>query len=324
MPNANEFDRAGGFTITDLVVVTAILAAGAAIPVVARAQFIGSARTVACMANLQGHGVALGAYREANRGKLPALFVGADPGAPLRAPGGGGGGTSWGTPDSNFATPAGRAEALEALGSNAMQNMWLVLDGSYMGGGEAAYKCPDDRAWVARATGSLKYGWTSPNNFSYSVQFPYAGMRQVPVSGSNPTQYELPGASGKPPKPDSTWNWADPNGTVLSKEGDSGKATYPDGGIYMADRNPRLAWAGPYPGNSNHKEDVCYVEKGGSNGKFATTDGKGGPGGEDIYVNRNTASPGGLPYVSPAGKDSDGFAKSPCTDTVLWPLNARK
>ena len=324
MATTSECRRAGGFTLSDLVVLTVVLAAGAAIPVAARAQYIGLGRKTACLANLEAHGVAFAAYKEANRGKLPALYVGADPGAALRAPVGTSGGTSWGSPDSGFRSPADRAAALSATGSNAMQNMWLIIDGDYMGGGEAAYKCPDDRKWSPRAHGSLKFGWTSPYNFSYSIQFPYAGSRQVAVTGSGPGRYELPGASAKPPKPDATWNWADPNGVVLAQGDNRGKPMYPDSGVYMADRNPRTTWTGPCPGNSNHDDGVCYVEKSGTSGKFATTDGKGGPGGDDIYVNRNVASPGGLPYVPPTGLDPAGFAKSPCTDTVLWPLNARQ
>ncbi|MCY2929140.1 MAG: hypothetical protein NTV86_06525 [Planctomycetota bacterium] len=318
MSKTNGRVRLGGFILTDLVVLVVLLTAVAAIPVAAGMGLAASARARACTANLKAHANAFFSYRNDNQNKLPALYVGADPGAAVNA------GTCWGDPDSGFNDKADRAAALKAMGSNAMQNVWLIIDGGYIGGGERAYKCPGDVKYSPRPEDSKKYGWVSPNNFSYSIQFPYGGTSQEALAGSDPVSYVLPGESAKPPKPDATWNWANPNGLVAAPGEHHGKAMYPETCIYMADRNPRAQWAGAFPGQSNHDGAICYLEKGATNGMVTAADGKIGFGRDDIYTNRKGT--GGLPWVDPAtGFDpgGSGFAKAPCTDTVLWPLDAR-
>ena len=305
MSMTNGNGRSAGFTISDLMAMTLTLAVAAAIPAAAVGQFISSGRRAACQANLASHGVAFQAYKTEYQGKLPALVKGGDPGQPL------GPATAVGGPDDTLR----KKEFLAALGTNAMQNVWLMIAGTYIGGGDAAYKCPADRDWRQRRAApgredKSKFGWTSPNEFSYGLHFPYAGTTQ--------------GKGGSPDKFDATWNWADPNGVVSADSESNGRPMYPDSGVYMADRNPRATWASAYPGNSNHEDSVGYVTKGGSGEMVTTTDGKIGSGQDDIYVNRNAATPGGLPYVAPDGKDAAGRAKAPCSDTVVWPLDKRE
>lgn len=317
MSKMNGHGRSGGFTMRDLVVTIAVVTLGvvlAAVLLSILGDMIDAAKMNSCKANLKAHGTAFFSYRDKNAGKLPALYVGADPGTPVSVA------TSWGGPDSSFNDPAERPAMLTALGSNAMQNMWLLIDGGYIGAGEAAYRCPNDRKYSPRPINSKKFGWTSPENFSYSVQFPYAGTSQIAVAGSVPVRFELPGASPTPPSPDATWNWADPNGVIAQGE-HAGKPMYPENCIYMADRNPRTSWDQAYPGNSNHEDLINFVEKGATNGAIAATDGKIGLEHDDIYTNRKGT--GGLPWVDAAEKDAAGRARGPCRDTVLWPLNQR-
>ncbi|MCY2929138.1 MAG: prepilin-type N-terminal cleavage/methylation domain-containing protein [Planctomycetota bacterium] len=325
--------RKQGFTLIELMVVIAIIAALAALLLPVIANMIEDARMNACKANLKAHGTAFFSYKDKNQGKLPVLYVAGNPGQKLGSPVTGTN-TSWGTADASFndSNTTTHDEMLSALGTNAMQNMWLLIDGGFIGGGEQAYKCPNDQKWAARAVGSLKFGWTSAYNFSYSIQFPYGGTTEIAAQSG--TGKVLPGADSDPPSPDNTWNWGNPNGTIsVASGGYSGKAMYPENCILMADRNTREAssdggtsdggWAA-VPGDFNHKGAICYLEKGATNGLAPTDDvtmAQVGMGRDDIYTNRQKS--GGLPYVDPSTGFEGKFAKAPCTDTVLWPLSER-
>lgn len=306
-----------GFTLIELMVVIAIIAALAALLLPVISDMIDNARARACTANLKSHGVAFFTYKQDNQGMLPVLFSHsagtyktlAYTDKVLAA------GTASGTPDDKLVT----TDAIRiAMGSNPMQNVWLVIDGGYVGGGEKAYRCPADGKYQARVSdATTKYGWTTAYQFSYSIAMPYAGTDDTKTT------------------PDATWNWANPNGLITggaaAGEADyKGKQMYSDSGIYMADRNPRKNWTTvAYPGNSNHGKGVCYVEKGGTNGFIETNDAKVGISNDDIYLNRNTTT--GLPYLAPSAATivtapstvNVGYSIVPCNDTVLWPLNAR-
>jgi hypothetical protein len=56
------------------------------------------------------------------------------------------------------------------LGSNGMQNVWLLLKENLVG--PTSFHCPADKTWTPRET-AAKYGWTAPTQFSYGVHFPY-------------------------------------------------------------------------------------------------------------------------------------------------------
>jgi hypothetical protein len=300
------------------MVVIAIIAALAAILLPVIGGLLESARTRACQRKMDTYSKAFYSYKSNSQNKLPALFRVGDPGMLLS------GATIKGKPDDRLGStdPAKAAELRQVLGSNAMQNVWLLLDGEYMGGGEDAFKCPGDGAWKPRNIPAAqeedsKFGWTDPKNFSYGLHFPYEaqGAPGMPdaTTGAYPDIKDMPKES---------WNFACPNGIVTSAAGDDiNKAMYPDNCIYLADRNPRRTWEAAYSANSNHEEGLVYLEKGGSCNVYKGVDGKAGYGRDDVYQNRDKS--GGLPVVSAEGKDVDGLAKAPCTDTAIWPLDTR-
>ncbi len=57
-----------------------------------------------------------------------------------------------------------------ALGTNTMQNMWLLIDAGYLPA--HGFQCPADGGYRTREA-NTKYGWTSHNEFSYGMQNPY-------------------------------------------------------------------------------------------------------------------------------------------------------
>ena len=104
---------------------------------------------------------------------------------------------------------------------------------------------------------------------------------------------------------------------------DTNKPAYPNNGILLTDRNPRRTWEAAYARDSNHNKCLSYLEKGGSASMYEGGDGKAGLDKDDIYQARGANKPTGLPFVPPEGFDKDGYAISPCTDTVIWPLDQR-
>ncbi|MEI7837479.1 MAG: prepilin-type N-terminal cleavage/methylation domain-containing protein [Planctomycetota bacterium] len=292
--------RKNGFTLIELMVVIAIIAALAALLLPVIADMIDNARARACTANLKSIGLGFFAYRDKNQSKLPSLVWGGDPGVTLPV-------AAYGTPDEVL-----NAALRTSLGTNAMQNVWLLIDGSYVSGGDKAFKCPGDTKWTGRPATLLKFGWTSMTQFSYGIQHPYGGTSATP-----------------PATPDATMNWASPNGVIAgdpaSGEQDfKGTPMYPESAIYMADRNPRKAWADVITGPSNHPAGIGYLEKGSTNNFAKTVDGKIGINSDDIYVSRAAGT--GLPSLASAGLVGGavgGQSKVPCTDTVIWPLDAR-
>jgi len=312
------------------MVVIAIIAALAAILLPVIANLTELARYQACMKNLAEHGKSFHNYKTANQNKLPALVRGGNPGQKVDST------TCKGAVDDALSGPK-RGEIRTALGTNAMQGMWLIIEAGYMGGGERAYKCPGDKDWRSRSIPDAqktdsRFGWTSAFNYSYGIHFPYAATEQTNTGTADNPVYEIPTSDGS----DSKLNWADPNGIVSADSDARGKPMYQENCIWMADRNPRevgsdggpadSGWKTTYPGNSNHEAGTVTLEKGGSNTTADTVDGKVGMGADDIYQNRGdgsvNGSTGGLPSYK-GEYDTNKLAKYPVTDTVIWPLSWR-
>lgn len=300
--------RKNGFTLIELMVVIAIIAALAALLLPVIADMIDNARARACTANLKSMGLGVFAYRDKNQSKVPSLVWGGDPGLALPA--------AVGTPDAVLTT------ALRAsLGTNAMQNVWVLIDGGYVSGGDKAFRCPGDSKWAPRPAGSgtNKFGWTDMFQFSYGIHNPY---------GDNEAS-----AMVAPAAPTASMNWASPNGVIVGgpvagEQDFTGTPMYQESGIYMADRNPRkgAAWNSAISAPANHPTGVGYLEKGGTNGFAKTANGQIGMNGDDIYQNR--PGTGGVPKFAAGGlsiapASNPGYSNVPCTDTVIWPLDSR-
>ncbi len=148
---------------------------------------------------------------------------------------------------------SGQWEAV--LGDQAMQNVWLLIAAEgYVD--EDIFKCPGDKDWRPRDAAG-RYGWTSPFQYSYGMQWPYATD-------------------------------ADGNGNPALLSAD----TYRQGVVTFADQNP----GGPVGGSrspSNHpKVGTNYLLADGV--VLVSRDGTSTFNGDEIYTNEDGLA-GGLP-----------------------------
>ncbi len=142
-PSHSFLQRAGAFTLVELVVVIGIIAALAAllIPAVVRTQE--TARSTACLSNLHQLGVALQLYVQDNQNHLPVMYDKATgPGATNNLP------------------------SMDVVLANHLGNP-LVLH------------CPSDRNGVYEATGS-SYSWNSALNGQDADRLDFIGITDQP------------------------------------------------------------------------------------------------------------------------------------------------
>jgi hypothetical protein len=275
-----------GFTLVNLLAVVGILLLLVFIASMISSLFGGRGhaelrRQSICQANLSAIGKAICMYSSLSNDEFPFPLFKAAPKS-----------------DSGVNAPPTEASTTnedlpiggDSLGDNAMQCVWLLMKEDLIS--VDAFHCPSDKGWQKR-TSSKKYGWTSPNEFSYGVHYPY-----------------LTDAAGNP------------NPARVASNGDSEKdATIPlapPSLVIFADRNP----GGPVgPGRlpSNHPEDGMTLLKLDTSVSFRKVDAKSpdsrcGFAGDDIYVNAK-GIPGGLPVATSPG--------STCGDTSICPVPSR-
>ena len=123
------------------------------------------ARKATCQATLNGIGKAMALYMAQNDDRLPMIKYTETVGNGANsAP------TQTNQTDDDYNT--GQWET--ALGDQAMQNVWLMLKEWLII--TRGFRCPSDRANQAREVvdpHAAKYGWNSPYNYSYGLQWPY-------------------------------------------------------------------------------------------------------------------------------------------------------
>jgi len=150
--------RGNGFTLGELLILIAVLAVAGFVLFVWLEM--GRPLTVhpgysPCMANLNAIGKAFAMYGAENDDKYPLLTDQGDATAAV------------GKHTVSDKLDDGR------LGTNAMQNVWVMMKEPCAYVPQTAFHCPSDRTWTER-TASAKYGWTSDTEFSYGLHWPYA------------------------------------------------------------------------------------------------------------------------------------------------------
>ena len=204
--------RRKAFTLIELMVVIAIIAALAAILVPVVAGIMEKARFVKCGANLKtlGQSFKMYEYDTKQGGLFPSLVPA---GSTL--------------PDVSVVNATYPSDATVVddwknaanLGYWPMQQVWPLIQAGYVN--TAIFHCQADSGWQARQS-DHPYGWTALTDVSYGIQYPFQGY----TSGSSP--YPNPGWPGNKSRLDLLVIMADrnPGGTV----GQAGKShsNHPD------------------------------------------------------------------------------------------------
>lgn len=287
------YRRASGACLLGILLVILILALLITIlvPTLRRARTL--ARIAACQANLATIGQGLGMYSDLSDGRepFPLLTRCGNPNALLNAD----------TCDKSVWSPA--------LGSNAMQNVWLLLKQGLLGSPQA-FHCWGDESWnkfppqtptVVRY-GQLRSeyprysGWTDLTEFSYGMQFPYDADEVGTVNAAPP-------AVGRTEK------------KSASQPATQARLPSRPGLVIFADRNPGGS-IGDGRNPSNHSRDGQNVLRvdGSVTCYNRVTNSKAGIEGDDIYVNAR-GIPGGIPVDSPG--TTSGI------DTSICPVPSR-
>ena len=233
--------KRGAFSLIELLVVIGILSVLVAILVPVVIDRMKDTRRAACKANLKTLG---GAFRDYE-------FSTSTPGFPRLATNGDVDGVLGVT--NNLGSPPAHNTA--QLGTNTMQNVWLLIARGYVSGN--GFHCASDGGWETR-TSTARYGWENTNEFSYGMQNPYAkSVDLTRTNNADPTQ-------------------------------DSYKATW----VFMADLNPGGPVDGVTRSHKSHAGDgFNYMTR---NGNVAFHDVENGSivFGEEIYTDDNGTGDG--------------------------------
>lgn len=166
--------KRAAFTLIELLVVISILSVLVMILVPVVDFAMERARRAACQTNLKTIGGAFRDY-EYSRGTpgFPRLAVNGDVDGDLGV-----------TNDLQVGAPPAYNTA--ELGTNTMQNVWLLIVKGYLLGN--AFHCSSDRGWEPRRS-HTRYGWENTNEFSYGMQNPYAkSVDLARTNNADPTQ----------------------------------------------------------------------------------------------------------------------------------------
>jgi hypothetical protein len=121
---------------------------------------IAQAQNVQCITNLNTIGQAMVMYQLGNNNRFPLLREVPASDAGVNA-----------APTSDTVTDAPYRETnWSELGDQGMQNVWLLIGTRHAP--VTVFRCPGDRERQER-TSEAKFGWASPYEYSYSIQWPY-------------------------------------------------------------------------------------------------------------------------------------------------------
>jgi hypothetical protein len=198
----------------------------------------------ACLSNLRSIHIALKMY-ETSENRLPMVRYQPSSDAGVNA-----------APTAANATNSRYGESSwDELGDQAMQTMWLLIQNSNIG--LESFRCPGDAGYQER-NASQRYGWTSSNQYSYAIQWPY---RTSAADDRNPAQF---------------------------------RSNMPEYLVIMADRNPGGPVGEDRPPSNHPLVGTSTVVWSGTIEGYGPANSRAGIDNDDIYTNANGEA-GGMP-----------------------------
>ena len=162
--------RRQGFTLIELTVVIAIIAALAALLLPAVAGILERGRFARCGANFNTLGKQFKMYDLSLTGVFPATVPSSSYVTTA---------SSELAPTSATVTATWPPASAATLGYCPMQQVWPLAALGMVS--ENIFRCPSDSGWTRRTTTSA-YGWTAKTEFSYGIQWPFSGTVSTNLS----------------------------------------------------------------------------------------------------------------------------------------------
>jgi prepilin-type N-terminal cleavage/methylation domain-containing protein len=167
--------RRKAFTLLELLVVIGIIGILVGILGPQLGKVMKQARLTRCKTNLKAIGTGVVTYKSANKEKTPVMRSKPTTDADVNAAPTTGSDDKYGvstTEDDGTGTGTNvtTKEDWSDLGDSAMQSVWLMIASASTK--EKAFECPSDTEYEKRGT-EYKFGWTSPFQYSYGLQWPY-------------------------------------------------------------------------------------------------------------------------------------------------------
>jgi len=262
--------RRKAFTLIELLVVIFIIGilVTMLLPELAMIRLL--AQSAACQANLSSMGKSIMAYQEQSGG-MPVFKKEPDTDEDVNnAP------DETTTTDYKLGDKDAPADELtwEVLGDQAMQNVWLLVMGKNVS--EDIFRCPGDDIAGTRGDDAKKYGWTTPEQYSYGIQWPYP--------------YDAAGNRNKAPLGQAN--------TAMMADMAPEEVVYGDSVGVDADNNID-------PSNHTKLGTNVLLSSGGVKAYKKTDNSRAGTGGDDIYTAgpRDAGKAGYMPGSVDAGED---------------------
>ena len=174
--------RRKAFTLIELLVVIGIISILVTMLLPELNKIRDNAMYTTCQGNLNGLAKAIHSYNQRDD-RMPMIKKAPTADDDVNA-----------APDTDNATDTffgeeGEAENdWEILGDQAMQNMWLLIMNRDVD--VEMFRCQADGDWESRGKNDPRYGWTSPFQYSYGIQWPYSKNAS---DERNPAPFKLQG-----------------------------------------------------------------------------------------------------------------------------------
>jgi hypothetical protein len=155
-----------GFGLSEVIIIILVCVLAWIFLLRLRDELMKDYRGTRCATNLKAIGTGVVTYKAANKERAPVMrdrptFDASVNVSPM---------STTGCDEMYGMNEDGTTEDWSALGDNAMQNVWLMIESAVVK--ESAFQCPADADYQERPR-DYRFGWTSSYQYSYSMHWPY-------------------------------------------------------------------------------------------------------------------------------------------------------